>query len=96
MKIKSKMAERLGLGDMDLQIFCTEGSNEMRVPIRWFAGIELPVGEGIDDVVVRESLFTYRSKEELIGAMQSGFFPIDLDPFTDGEGRRAIFRVDYE
>lgn len=92
--MKSKIAERLGLGDMNLQIFCAQGSNEMRVPCYWFAGVELPIGEGISGIVVRESLFTYRTKDLLIAAMQSGFFPLDLDPMTDGEGRRPIFRVE--
>ena len=92
--IISRVAQRLGLGELPLQVFCTEGSNELRVPVRWFAGVEVPVGDGFGTIIVRESLFSYRTQAALEEAMCSGFFPIDNDPFTEGEGRRPIFKAE--
>lgn len=91
--MKSVIAARMGL-DLDLEIFCTQSCDEMRVPIRWFAGVEVPIGENFHGVIIRESLFTYRTREALEQAMNSSHFPIDQDPFTDGEGRRQIFRAE--
>lgn len=89
----SKIATKMGLQETNLQVFCTEGSDELRSPVSWFAGIAVSVGEGFGEFVIRESLFTYPTKAGLEAAMASGFFPLDQDPIIDGEGRRPIFRV---
>ena len=92
--MKSLVAATLGLGEVDLQVFRTAGCDKTRVTTRWFAGIECPVNEEVGTMIIRESMYTYHTEAALRTAMESRFFPLDQDPFTDGEGRRVIFRVE--
>jgi len=79
--MNSKLSLKYFKKEAELKAYFSQYEGFSCVRGGWFIGFE------IDGIVVKESLFTYKSRELAEQAIKSGF-PIDTSPLEEVEGSR--------
>lgn len=80
--MNSKLALKYFKEEIELKVFLSEYQGFSTTKGGWFIGFER------DGIVVKESLFTYKTKELAERALLSGF-PIDTSPFEEVQDSRV-------